>query len=345
MIEQNKQIEEFTIGQLPEEQDIQDIVYNLMANPNLAPINYFNDFTEEAIDLSLVSNEDTDETGLFSSENGQLMAISTHAMHHHLEIDPQQATEILISRAVRKMICFGAEPQAISSFLYHINIADPNGQFIAAGAKKGLENACKKYNIKLADRKIRFDYFSAHGPVYPTIIISIMASVPAKEKLVTHSFKSKGNSIFMIGNSHDDVNSSEYLEFYHEVPDSSLPVFDIDVEVKLHDVMRKLIAAGLLASANPVGKGGLFFTLLRAGMPSGLGFDITTDAEIRKDAFLFGEAMGRLVVGVDPANVDEFVDLMSSLKVPFFALGHVTKGEIRIDDESFGFIDKMSSSN
>lgn len=345
MIEQNKQIEEFTIGQLPEEQDIQDIVYNLMANPNLAPINYFNDFTEEAIDLSLVSNEDTDETGIFSSENGQLMAISTHAMHHHLEIDPQQATEILISRAVRKMICFGAEPQAISSFLYHINIADPNGQFIAAGAKKGLENACKKYNIKLADRKIRFDYFSAHGPVYPTIIISIMAYVPAKEKLVTHSFKKKGNSIFMIGNSYDDVNSSEYLEFYHEVPDSSLPVFDIEVEVKLHNVMRTLIAAGLLASANPVGKGGLFFTLLRAGMPSGLGFDITTDAEIRKDAFLFGEAMGRLVVGVDPANVDEFVDLMSSLKVPFFALGHVTKGEIRIDDESFGFIDKMSPAN
>jgi phosphoribosylformylglycinamidine synthase len=345
MIEQNKQIEEFIINQLPEEQDIQDIVYNLMANPNLAPINYFNDFTEEAIDLSIMSNEDTDETGIFSSETGELMAISTHAMHHHLEIDPKQATEILISRAVRKMICFGAVPQAVSSFLYHINVADPNGQFIAAGAKKGLENACKRYNIKLADRKIRFDYFSAHGPVSPTIIISIMASVPTREKLITHNFKKKGNSIFMIGNSYDDVNSSEYLEFYHEVPDSALPVFDIEVEVKLHDVMRKLIEAGLLSSANPVGKGGLFFTLLRAGMPSGLGFDITTDAEIRKDAFLFGEAMGRLMVGVEPKNVDEFVDLMSGLKVPFFALGHVTKGEIRIDDESFGFIDKMSPAN
>ena len=68
-------------------------------------------------------------------------------------------------------------------------------------------------------------------------------------------------------------------------------------------------------------------------------------AEIRKDAFLFGEAMGRFIVAVDPKNVDDFVDLMSSLKVPFFALGHVTKGEIRIDDESFGFIDKMTSAN
>jgi len=345
MTTQNNEIQEFSIEQLPEEQDIQDIVYQLMADPNLAAINYFNDFSDESIDLSSISNDETEETGMFCSESGQLMAISTHALHHHLEIDPQQATEILVSRAVRKMICFGAVPEAISSCLYHINVADPNGQFIAAGAKKGLENACKKFNIKLTDRKIRFDYFSAHGPVSPTIIVSIMASVPNKEKLVTHSFKKKGNNIFMIGNSYDDVNSSEYLEFYHEISESSLPVFDIDVEVKLHSVMKRLIQSGLLSSANPVSKGGLFFTLLRAGMPLGLGFDITTDAEIRTDAFLFGEAMGRIVVGVYPNRVDEFVDLMSSLKVPFFALGHVTKGEIRIDDDSFGFIDKMTSTN
>jgi phosphoribosylformylglycinamidine synthase len=69
------------------------------------------------------------------------MAMSTHAFHHHLQNDPQKATEILISRAARKMLCFGATPTAISAFLYHLDFADPNGQFIASGAKKGLENA------------------------------------------------------------------------------------------------------------------------------------------------------------------------------------------------------------
>ncbi len=345
MIDQNNEIQEFVIEQLTEEQDIQDIVFNLMVDPNLAPINYFNDFSEGLIDLSAMSDDDEEETGLFCSSDGQTMAISTHALHHHLEFDPKQATEILVARAVRNMNSVGAVPEAISSFLYHINIADPNGQYIAAGAKQGLENACNKFNIKLTNRKIRFDYYSAHGPVYPTIIISLMASIPNREKLVNHSFKRKGNNIFMIGRSHDDVNSSEYLEFYHEISKSALPVFDIDFEVKLQNVMSKLIEAGLIESASPIGKGGLFFSLLRAGMPSGFGFDITSDAEIRKDAFLFGEAMGRIVVGVDPKKVDDFVDLMSSLKVPFFALGHVTKGEIRIDDESFGFVDKINPAN
>lgn len=345
MIEQSNEIQEFTIAQIPEEQDIQDIVFNLMADPNLAPINYFNDFSEEAIDVSTMSNGENDETGMFCSENGQFMVISTHALHHHLEMDPQQAIEILISRAVRKVTCLGAVPEAVSALLYHINIADPNGQFIAAGAKKGLENASQRFNLKIADRKIRFDYFSAHGPVYPTIIISIMASVPDKDKLVNHIFKNKGNNIFVIGKSYEDINSSEYLEFYHEISESALPAFDIEVEVKMHAVMKRLIESGLLSSASPVGKGGLFFSLLRAGMPAGLGFDITSDAEIRKDAFLFGEAMGRIIVGVDPKKVDDFVDLMTSLKASFFALGHATKGEVRIDDESFGFIDKMTAAN
>jgi phosphoribosylformylglycinamidine synthase subunit PurL len=59
--------------------------------------------------------------------------------------------------------------------------------------------------------------------------------------------------------------------------------------------LRELHQLKLLQSASPVGKGGLFFTLLRAAIPNGLGFDITTDAETRLDSFLFGEAMGRIL--------------------------------------------------
>lgn len=337
---ENKEI--FSIEQIEEPKDIHEIVLNLMVNPNLAPVNYFNDFSDEGVKLESLGSDETDDAGIFTTDSGQMMSMTTHAFHHHLESDPETATEILISRAARRMVCFGATPQAVSAFLYHINIADPNGQFIASGAKKGLENAASKFGIKIADRKIRFDHFSAHGPVNPTIIISLMGSVSDKDKVLTHQFKSKGNNIFVLGRSYDDINSSEYLEFIHEIGESPLPVFDIEMEVKLHRVMAKLIDQELITSASPVGKGGLFFSLLRAGLPLGLGFDITTDAEIRRDAFLFGESMGRLIVGVPQTKVDDFVDFMSSTKLPFFALGHVTKGEIRIDDESFGFIDKMN---
>ena len=336
--------EEFVIDSIPEPENIEDVIYSLMVNPNLSAINYFNDFSDLNLSPDSIGNSDTDETGLFDIDStGTCMAMSTHAFHHHLEADPQIATEILISRAARKMLCFGAKPIAISAFLYHIDFADPNGQFIASGAKKGLENAAQKFNLKISDRKIRFDHFSEHGPVPPTIIISMVGSVKNKEKITSHKFIKKGNNIFMIGRSVNDIGSSEYLEFYHGIVDSPLPVFNIENELKIQNALKKLHERELIQSASPVGKGGLFFTLLRSAIPNELGFDITTDAEIRLDSFLFGEAMGRILVDVDSDKEDDFVDTLTELKIPFFTLGHITKGEIRIDDISLGFIDKMTS--
>ncbi len=335
---------EFTVDMIPEPEKVNEIIFSLMVNPNLSTINYFNDFSEQNISPDSIGDSENDETGLIElDENGSKMAMSTHAFHHHLEDDPQKATEILISRATRKMLCIGAEPVAVSAFLYHINFADPNGHFIASGAKKGLENAAKKFNLKISDRKIRFDHFSDHGPVPPTIIISLMAKFIDTDALTTHSFKQKGNNIFLIGRPNDDINSSEYLEFFHGITNSQLPAFNIEDELKIQAALKKLNTDKLIESASPVGKGGLFFTLLRAAIPNDLGFDITTDAETRIDSFLFGESMGRVIVGVKPEKEEDFVDAMSELNVPFFTLGHVTKGEIRVDDVSFGYIDKMTA--
>lgn len=335
---------EFTIDSIPEPENLEDVIFSLMVNPNLSSINYFNDFGEMNISPDSIGSSDTDETGLFDIDsNGNKMAMSTHAFHHHLENDPQKATEILISRAVRKMVCFGAEPIAISAFLYHINFADPNGNFIASGAKKGLENAASKFGLKISDRKIRFDHFSKHGPTPPTIIVSMMGQIANSDNITTHQFKQKGNNIFLVGYTADDIGSSEYLEFYHGVPDSPLPTFDIDIELKIQSAIKKLNQLKLVESASPVGKGGLFFTLLRGAIPNNLGFDITSSAETRLDSFLFGEAMGRVIVEVNEGNLDAFVDALSDLNVPFFTLGHVTKGEIRIDDNSLGYVDKMTA--
>jgi len=341
-------LEEFDINTVNEPEDINEVIFNLMVNPNLSPLNYFNDFSETFPDPKNMGNDDVDASGIFDLGVGQVkLAMTTHAIHHHVETDPQKAMEILIARASRKMVCFGATPLAITSMLYHIDFGDPNGHLIASGAKKGLERAAAAFNLKISDRKIRFDHFTGHEGLNPTIIVSLLGAYPENsdygQKPMTPSFKSKGNNIFVIGKSFEDIASSEYLEFYHGIAVSQLPHFDLDFERKLQMVVQQLIQKKLIQSASPVAKGGLFFTLMRSGWVNEFGFDITTDAEIRRDAFLFGESMGRIIVGVKPDDEDDFVDFMSETKVPFFTLGHVTKGEIRIDDESYGFIDKMST--
>ncbi len=332
----------FTIDDLAEPEQLEDVIYTLMVNPNLSTVNYFNDFSDEPVTPDLLGSGEG-EGGIFEvDKTGICLAMTTHAFHHHLADDPQGATEILLSRAARRLLCLGACPLVVSAFLYHINIMDPHGHQIASGAQKGLENAAARFRLQVTDRKIRFDHFRGHGPVPPTLIVSMMGRLGSRGKFVTHAFRSKGNNIFLIGKVTEDVGASEYLEFYHGISHSPLPACNIEDEALIQEVLRKLHERELISSASPVGKGGLFFTLLRASFPNSLGFDITTDAEIRRDAFLFGEAMGRILVDVNPEKEDDFVDLLSDMKVPFFMLGHVTRGEIRVDDISLGYIDKMT---
>ena len=78
-----------------------------------------------------------------------------------------------------------------------------------------------------------------------------------------------------------------------------------------------------------------------SAMAGNLGFDITSDAEIRKDAFLFGEAQSRVVVSVKPELEEEFVEMMTMSTVDFSLLGHVTKGEIRVDDEAYATVSEI----
>jgi len=111
----------FSIEDVAEPENLEDVIYALMVNPNLSTINYFNDFSDQSITPESLGGVDTDETGVFELDNtGHCLSMTTHAFHHHLSDNPKLATEILISRAARKMLCFGAKPMVVSAFLYHI---------------------------------------------------------------------------------------------------------------------------------------------------------------------------------------------------------------------------------
>jgi phosphoribosylformylglycinamidine synthase len=47
------------------------------------------------------------------------------------------------------------------------------------------------------------------------------------------------------------------------------------------------------------------------------------------------------VVTVNEAMETDFIDFMIDQDLHFSALGHVTKGELRVDDVSFGFINDV----
>lgn len=105
--------------------------------------------------------------------------------------------------------------------------------------------------------------------------------------------------------------------------------------------VKGLIEKGLIQSAHDCSDGGLFVALVESGMHRSLGFDINSDANVRKDAFLFGEGQSRVVVSVSLDKEEEFVNYMMDAKAEFSMLGVVIGKDVVVDEDSLGSIDEM----
>jgi hypothetical protein len=157
--------------------------------------------------------------------------------------------------------------------------------------------------------------------VFPTPTIGMVGVMSDIRHHMSLDFKEKGELIFLLGEVHPCIASSEYLVRMHGVKRSPAPHFDLEAEKKLHACVREAIRRFTVQAAHDVSEGGLFVTVLEMGMPRGLGFDIETDGHVRLDAFLFGEGQGRVVVTCTEAQQDMFLDVVEAHGVPVVLLG------------------------
>ena len=174
-------------------------------------------------------------------------------------------------------------------------------------------------------------------PCFPTPTIGMIGLVPDKKNIMTLDFKKPGDLIYVLGECHDDISSSEYLANYLNVEESPVPFFDINKEVQLQKVLFDLIQNKKIQSAHDVSDGGLYISLVESGMVRNLGFDIFTNHDFRQDAYLFGESQSRVVVTISANEKIKFEKFLQK-KISFTFLGEVSEGKIVIDDLDFGSI-------
>src|ERR1019366_2301008 len=183
----------------------------------------------------------------------------------------------------------GAEPSAVTNCLNFGNPYLPEIYWQFVNAIKGMGKACEALGTPVTGGNVSFYNQSTEGgAVFPTPTIGMIGLVEDKETLMTMNFKNSGDKIYVIGELKNDIASSEYLVGYHEVTNSPAPDFNLETEVKVQNAVKEVILEQLIASAHDVSEGGLFITLLESAMAGKKGFEIETDPDIRKDAFLFG---------------------------------------------------------
>ncbi|MFA6924487.1 MAG: phosphoribosylformylglycinamidine synthase subunit PurL [Bacteroidales bacterium] len=328
----------FSINNIPEPEDFKKVSICLTKNFNIASKKWvYEQYDSMVQTLNMSTNRLSDAAMVNIKGTNKALLLTVDCNGRYVHADPEAGAKIAVAEAARNIVCSGGEPAAITNCLNFGNpyVSEAYWQFV--GAIKGMSEACKKFETPVTGGNVSFYnqtiIDNKTEPIYPTPVIGMVGILDNKKNQMTLDFKKSGDIIFLLGTPREDINSSQYLVSYHNVKLSPPPFFDIDEEYKVQSVIKKLIKNKFIESAHDVSDGGLFITLLESAMPNELGFDVITPAEIRTDAFLFGESQSRIVVSVNPKNEIHFIDFMMQSKIPSTLLGHVTKSKIQINDE------------
>jgi len=336
----------FDIASVAEPKDLKPAMQHLAKHPNLASKRWiYNQYDSMVGTVNMSTNAPSDAAIVNIKGSKKALAMTVDCNARYVNADPETGCAIAVSEAARNIVCSGGIPSAVTNCLNFGNPYNPEVYWQFVGAIKGMSKACLKFETPVTGGNVSFyNQSSYEGPVFPTPTIGMIGIVEDKAHRTTLDFKNEGDVIYLIGESKNDISSSEYLYSFHKVKNTPAPYFDMDTEFNLQKAITSLIRSKAVNSAHDLSDGGLFMSLLESSMVNNLGFEINSDSSVRKDAFLFGEAQSRVIVSVSADKTEVVEAELKKHKVAFTKLGSVKGKAVVMDGTHYGSVAEFKKS-
>jgi len=234
----------------------------------------------------------------------------------YAELDPYSMAGAAIDLAIRGLVATGISPDTIAlldNFCW-CSSEEPERLWQLKEAARGCYDYAKAFGTPfISGKDSMFNDFSGYDAennrvkisVPPTLLISSIGIHGDVAKAVSLDAKLTGDLVYVVGPTVEELAGSEY--FAHlGASGSSVPRPDAAAARARYVRLSDAIAHELLASAYPVGHGGLGVALAKVAIAGRLGMDITIPGSLRPDLFLFSETPGRFVVTVAPDHKRAF---------------------------------------
>lgn len=336
------EIRKFDADKIPVPGDLKAVAKQLIQLPNIASKRWIYTQYDSMVGAATVTtNAPSDAAIVLAKGTNKALAVTVDCNSRYVFTDPYKGAMIAVAEAARNIVCSGGEPIGITNCLNFGNPFDPEVYYQFVHAIKGMGEACRKFDTPVTGGNVSFYNQNPDGAVYPTPTIGMVGVIDSIEERMTMDFKQPGDVIYLLGSSRNDISSSEYLHKLIGIEHSPAPYFNLDEEYELHSALKQLMKQKLLQSVHDVSEGGLITTLLESGFCRSLGFDVQQSAvHVRKDAYWFGEAQGRVVISCSLKNAEALLTQLKSLKVPHEYLGIVTESSIDMEGDYWGHIEE-----
>jgi len=325
------EVNELDLDSVPLPEDYGVVLQQLVRSPNIASKEWVYRQYDHMVQLNSVVLPGADAAVLRIKGGTKAIALCTDANGRYAYLDPYSGGAIAVAEAARNVAACGAQPVAITNCLNFGNPERPETMWQFAQCIDGMSDACRMLDTPVTGGNVSFYNETLGSPIYPTPVVGMLGVIDDVSCVLTPGFKSKGDSIILLGRTLEELGGSEYLKSVHARVCGKPPVIELELEKACQQACLDASRERLLHSAHDCSDGGLMVCIAECcfGARAGAqGADLVLSDKIRPDALLFGESQSRIVVSCGTEDAHRVIEIAESRGVPACVIGRVDDGTI-----------------
>ncbi len=314
--------------------DFNRVLLTLLSSPTLASKRWIYEQYDHMVRTNTIVMPGSDAAVVRIKGTNKAVAMTTNCNSKYCYLDPYTGAAIAVAESARNLACSGAKPLAITDCLNFGSPENPGVMWQFEQAINGMSEACLKLNTPVVSGNVSFYNETEGTAIYPTPTVGMVGLIEDTDKHLTQWFKDEGDVIVLIGETKEEFGGSEYLKQIHGKVAGAPPALDLDEELKLIGVLLKSSERGIIKSAHDISEGGFAVAVSECcfTLKGPIGVEIDVPQSIRKDAVLFSETQGRVVVSLENQNLSKLQEITEDNNLEMTILGRVSGTRLLIGD-------------
>jgi phosphoribosylformylglycinamidine synthase II len=307
-------------------------VVRMAASPNLCSRAWVTDQYDRYVRGNTAAAQPADAGVVrIDEETGRGIAVAVDCNSRQVALDPYTGAQLALAEACRNVATSGARPLAVTDCLNFGSPEDPHVMWQFQQALHGLADGCAQWGIPVTGGNVSFYNQTGPQPILPTPLVGVLGLLDDVALRVPSGFARQGDPVVLLGDTRDELGGSEWAAVAHGHLGGRPPAVDLAAEQRLCGLLADAAADRVLTGSHDLSDGGLAQALVEAGLAAGNGAEVEL-AAVAEDPFvaLFAESAGRVLVTVDPTDLDAFLARADAAGVPAARIGTTGGTELRI---------------
>jgi phosphoribosylformylglycinamidine synthase subunit PurL len=288
-------------ARFPDGADLSGELVALLATPTIADKSWVWRQYDHQLFLNTVVGPGGDAAVLRLKDTDRALALSTDGKGRFCRLDPRTGGAQAILEAARNVACAGARPLAVVNCLNFGNPEHAEVMWQFTEVVDGMSEACAALGIPVIGGNVSFYNESQGRDIDPTPIVGLLGVIEELDDRPPPAALDDGRHIVVLGETAPELGGSEWAAVLHGLDGGMPPHADFAAARAVHELVRGLVADGVVDGVHDCSDGGLAVALAEMAITGECGFEVSIGGAIE----CFSESASRVVCAVDPLFVGQ----------------------------------------